>query len=328
MGKQQTAIELFRKWYEALQVYSTSGGPARGTIGAALVVLERLTTEYDLRLSAHRAAGQSQIRGVSQSAVAQILLEFGETRPFLKEGGRTNRGGPGDIEKMLSSLQQAGLESLALEKRNSILKSLQQFLVEKVREFHNRQRLKLVYDPSKSTWHSIRDLLALARDTGKEGPVAQYLVGAKLCLRFPKLEIGNESYSTADDQLGRPGDFYLGDTVFHVTVAPMTAVYEKCLRNVENGFRVYLLVPDRILVGARQNADATAIGRIAVESIESFVGNNVEELSTFSKAQLAIEFLRLLKIYNRRVDDIENDKSMMIEIPPNLLRFDPHEKGA
>ena len=100
MDKQQTAIELFIKWYEALPTYPASGGPARGTISAALVVLDRLMNDYDLHLSSHRAGGQSQIRGASKSAAARILAGFGESRPFLKEGGRTNRGGPVDIEKM------------------------------------------------------------------------------------------------------------------------------------------------------------------------------------------------------------------------------------
>jgi len=199
------------------------------------------------------------------------------------------------------------------------LKELQGFLVEKVREFHNRQRLKVIYDPSKSTWQSVRDLLVLARETGKEGPVAQYLVGAKLCLRFPEAKIGNESFSTADDQLGRPGDFLLSDTALHVTVSPLPAVYEKCRRNVEAGYRVYLLVPDRLLIGARQNAEATLPSKIAVESIESFVANNIEELSLFAKDRLPNGFRRLLETYNERVNATEIDKSMLIEIPRNLL---------
>lgn len=148
--------------------------------------------------------------------------------------------------------------------------------------------------------------------------MAQYLVGAKLQLRFPDVAIENKSYSTADDQLGRPGDFLVGNTAFHVTVAPMPAVYEKCKRNIAEGYRVYLLVPDRALAGARQNAELTVPDRIAVESIESFIGQNIEELSTFTKDKLADGFLRLLETYNQRVDTIENDKSMLIEIPPNL----------
>jgi len=182
-----------------------------------------------------------------------------------------------------------------------------------------RSPIRFNFDPSKSTWQSITDLLALARQKGKEGIVAQYLVGAKLALRFPDLKVENLSYSTADEQLGRPGDFYLGSTAFHVTVAPtMPALYEKFRRNMEQGYRVYMLVPDRCLVGARQSAEATASGKIAVESIESFVGNNIEELSRFSGDQLRDGFRRLLDEYNRRVDSVETDKSMLIEIPKNL----------
>src|SRR5262249_5277004 len=138
MDKKAKALETFATWYEDLPVYAASGGPARGTIGAALVVLDRLQNQYDLNLSAHRAAGQSQISGVSKASVARILAEFGETRPYLQEGGRTNRGGPGDIGKMLAALKSARLESLPTEERNQTLKDLQGFLVEKVREFHNR----------------------------------------------------------------------------------------------------------------------------------------------------------------------------------------------
>ena len=100
----------------------------------------------------------------------------------------------------------------------------------------------------------------------------------------------------------------------------MHALYEKCRSNIDEGFRVYLLVPDRCLIGARQNVEATMQGQVAVESIESFVGHNVEELSVFSKSKLIDGFGRLLQAYNRRVSEVEADKSMLIEIPRNLLR--------
>jgi hypothetical protein len=164
----------------------------------------------------------------------------------------------------------------------------------------------------------IQGLLTLARETGKEGPLAQHLVGAKLALRFPDIEVSNESFSTADDQLGRHGDFYIGDTAFHVTVAPMLGVYERCRRNLEDGLRVYLLVPDRSLAAARQNVDLIIMGRAAVESIESFVSQNLEELSYFSKSKLVPGFRCLLETYNARVRTAEIDNSLLIEIPRNL----------
>jgi hypothetical protein len=219
---------------------------------------------------------------------------------------------------MLAALRSASIAELPEPERADALTALQSFLCDRVKEYHNRQRLSVVYDPAQSTWQAVRNLLDEAAKCGKEGPVAQYLVGAKLELRFPDVEIGNESYSTADDQLDRPGDFRVGDTAFHVTVAPMPAVHEKCKRNIEMGYRVYLLVSDRLLAGARQNATLAAPGRIAVESIESFVSNNIEELSTFSKDRLGTGFRRLLETYNMRVDEADLDKSMLVEIPRNL----------
>ncbi|MGH9690037.1 MAG: DUF4928 family protein, partial [Candidatus Acidiferrales bacterium] len=97
-------------------------------------------------------------------------------------------------------------------------------------------------------------------------------------------------------------------------------VIEKCKTNLEAGRRAYLLVPDDLLIGTRQNAELLAQGRIAVESIESFVGQNIEELSTFSLGQIAERFRRLLELYNHRVNEVESDKSMLIELPPNLAR--------
>lgn len=313
-------IETFERWYRSLKVVRANEGPANGTLAAALVVLERLKTDYRLDLSAHTAKGGMQISGASGKAVADLLERFGETRPFAKEGGRTNRGGPGEIKAMLSSLAELELEKLTMPERNSVLVSMQLFLVERVREFHNRQRITLNYDFSRSTWHTIQALLERAKEAGKAGPVAQHLVGAKLEIRFPGLIIQNESFSTADTPTGRNGDFLVGDTVFHVTVAPMPAVYQKCFENVQDGYRVYLLVSDHRLIAARQNSLDTCGGRITVESIESFVSQNVEELGSFAKQTSQQEFAHLLHTYNRRVNEVEIDKSLLVELPPALLK--------
>jgi hypothetical protein len=308
----------FKSWFDSLPKVKANDGPAKGTIATALIVLDRLKEDYNLNLQAHRAAGEAQLKGASGAAVQKILLRFGEHRPFAKEGGRTNRGGPGQIQSMLEELKTMKLASLSPEERNSILESFQGFLVDRVRDFHNRQRLKISFDPSKTTWQLVSELLSLARETGKEGPVAQYLVGAKLQLRFPDEAIENRSFSTADDQLGLVGDFKVHDTAFHVTVAPMQGVYEKCRTNLNKGYRVYLLVPNRTLLGTRQIIDETMPGKVAVEAIESFISQNIEEIAIFSIDKLRKQFRSLLDKYNSRVDEIELDKSFLIEIPPNL----------
>lgn len=307
----------FQDWYQKRKKYS--GFPAKGTMAGALVVLERLKEDLDLDIDAHTAPGGSQIRGASGAAVKKILADFGETRQFVAEGGRTNRGLRGDIEAMLDALKQALTKHQAETDRIEALEACQRFLVDQVREWHGRQRLEISFEPSMTTRDVVRLILAKAKERDQSGQVAQYLVGAKLALRFPELEIPNESYSTADQQLGRAGDFVVKDTAFHVTMTPMDKVYDRCKKNAENGLRAYLLVPDDHVQSARTRAKDEIPGRVAVESIESFVGQNVEEMASFSQHELNAKFYELLVVYNQRVEATEVDKSVMIEIPPNLL---------
>lgn len=154
---------------------------------------------------------------------------------------------------------------------------------------------------------------------GKAGAVAQHLVGAKLAVRFPDQRIENHSHTTADQQLGRPGDFVVGDTVFHVTMAPMPPVLEKCRKNVRDEFRPLLVVPDGKLQAAREMAETVGLeGAVGIMALESFVGQNLEELSGFKQASLASGFRTLLEAYNTRVQEAESDRSLLIEIPSNL----------
>nr|AID65805.1 hypothetical protein [uncultured bacterium] len=219
---------------------------------------------------------------------------------------------------MLQSIAEMKLDRLSKRERNLVLKRLQKFLVERISDFHNRQVLKVLYDPSFSTWQLIHNLLKMASERGKEGQIAQYLIGAKLQLRYPSIDVENYSSSTADEQLKRRGDFQVNDMVFHITISPMQAIYNKCKSNGDEGFRVYLLVPDRLLAAAKGNAEMLLPGKVFVESIESFVGQNVEELPAFSSSRLVGELRQLLEIYNSRVDDIESDKSLLIAIPANM----------
>ncbi len=318
MDKQQQALNLFDLWFKSLKVVKTNNGPAIGTIATTLVLLDRLKSNFNLNFDSHIAEGGAQIKGTSGTKVAAILKSFGETRPFAKEGGRTNRGGQGDIRPLFIELAKLNLDLLSPEERNSILVSFQRYLVDKVRDYHNRQKIKLVFDPKLSTWLTIKQLIEDAKREGKAGYVAQHLVGAKLQLRFPSITISNESASTADKPTNRQGDFTIGDTVFHVTVAPMQAVFEKCKQNLAEGLKVYLLVPDGKLAAARQMAEEFCNGHIAVESLESFVSQNIEEISSFNSQQLKTNVTNLIHIYNQRVDAVEIDKSLMIELPSNL----------
>lgn len=318
MAEQEETLSQFEDWYQN-QNHGKAPVP-KGTIAGALVVMERLKNAYQLDLDSHLTNGGAQIKGASGDNIKRILAQFGETRHFVSEGGRTNRGLRSAIDDMLKTLSAMNLEQLPIDQRNQIIEELQAFLVEKVKEFHSRERLKFAFDPSMSTWQLIYNLLDTARRDNKAGPVAQHLVGAKLQLRFPQEKIGRESYSTADKQLGRPGDFHVGSTAFHVTIAPMPAIFDKCERNIAEGLRPYLLVPNDRLYGVRQNIEGSSgKGKIAAEAIESFVSQNIEELSQFSSDRLANGIFNLFEEYNSRIAEAEADKSLSIEIPQNLL---------
>jgi len=318
MESESPYLQAFKKWYGSLKIVKANHGPANGTLAASLVVLERLKEQYSLDLADHVAPRGTQIKGASGGKVAEILKSFGEERPFSKEGGRTNRGGLSEVKALLETLSALSLERLPSGERNALLHSFQLFLVDRIRDYHNRQKIKFSFDPKLTTWQMIAQLLETAGEENKAGPVAQHLVGAKLQLRFQDIEVQNESASTADQPTKRQGDFQVGDTVFHITIAPMHGVFNKCLENLKVGLKVYLLVPNSKLVGTRQMAEEFAGRQIAVESLESFISQNLEEASVFKSDRLAAKLSALLKLYNERVDAAETDKSLMIELPSNL----------
>jgi uncharacterized Fe-S cluster-containing radical SAM superfamily protein len=55
-----------------------------------------------------------------------------------------------------------------------------------------------------------------------------------------------------------------------------------------------------------------------VQSIEGFIGQNLNEIAAFSRDAFKKQFKALLDLYNKRVAAVEADKSLLIEIPENL----------
>ena len=98
----------------------------------------------------------------------------------------------------------------------------------------------------------------------------------------------------------------------------MNAVYEKCNQKLRQGLRAYLLITDSMLEGARQWTKQLCQDLVAVESLETFVYQNIEEMGLFSNGRLRSEILKLITLYNNRVDEVEIDKSLMIDLPENL----------
>ena len=175
-----------------------------------------------------------------------------------------------------------------------------------------------IYNPDYIPWYFFRDLMRMAAERGQDQGVSQNLVGASLHLAFPEATQDDPTY-LADNQTMPLGHFLVGDMVFHVIMAPFMEVYDTCRFNIEIGFRVWLLVPEKYFCGTRQNAEIILPGKITVSSIESFVSQNLERLAGFSRERLGGALRQHLEIYNERVRIREVDQNLLISIPQNLV---------
>jgi len=307
-------IKIVAEWWNSFPSKSRS----RGNIAGGLVLLENLRDNFDLDIEAHKASGSDQLKNASRQNVQKVLARFGEERILLKEGGRTNRGLMKKLQPLLQALSQAGFGNMSPENRSQGIHNMQSFLADRARDIFNAEKISFKYRPSMTSHETVGVILDSARKRQKTGEVAEYLVGAKLALRFPKYGIRNSSASSADRQTEQQGDFQINDCIFHVSVTPNRGHFDKCMDNLADGFRVFLLVPDDSLQGSRYSAQQDTDGQVSVESIESFVSQNIEELSEFAGEKVVCNIRRLLVKYNERVAQVETDLSLQIRIPKAL----------
>lgn len=291
----------------------------RGTVAGALMVAELIAVESGVRAFEDLLSkDKGQIRKCGGPAIQKIISRFGDhDRLYLKVGGRTNRAQRPKAETFFRRLADAGLLNCPEEVRQRACHCVQEQIYEAcVRPWYQKQRLSVELEHSLSTQGMIARILRAAAEAGLGGPVAQHLVGAKLCLRLPDQEISNFSYTASDESTGRPGDFLIGQTVFHVTMAPGEKVIEKCQENIRSGYLPMLLVPQEKAAGASVLVDNAGLTeRIHTASIEDFVGANVSEIGEFRREGITHTVFELLNRYNQRVADVENDSSIQIDIP-------------
>jgi hypothetical protein len=124
------------------------------------------------------------------------------------------------------------------------------------------------YQPEVIPWNFVRELFKGAQEAGKDEVLTRHLVGASLHLTLPGAVQDNPTCRRGDHTIPQ-GHFLVGDTVFQVIMAPYMEVYDRCRENLENGCRVWLLVPEQYFCGTRQNAEIILPGKVTVASVES-----------------------------------------------------------
>lgn len=309
-------------WYESKR--SQTGSVNTNVMNVGLILADHMADGVPMNPASYQA--KSQVKGLSGVRIRKILAQHGEKREFTKEGGRTSRATlplAHELAQVISeSAPAAGYGSLPPDEQEAVRMALQMWFVGKVRSDHfAKERLRAEINPGLPVRAAIAALLDAARAQGgnSAGAVAQHLVGAKLKLRFPGAEISNHSYTTADDQTARHGDFSVGDTAIHVTMAPSEALFQKCQKNLHDGYRPLVLVPGNRVDAGRQIAETTGVGeRVSVQAIEDYVGNNIEEVGGLSSQGIRAELRALLETYNDRVCAVESDPALQISIPSNL----------
>jgi hypothetical protein len=147
------------------------------------------------------------------------------------------------------------------------------------------------------------------------GVVEQHLVGAKLERRFTSLSVPNHPAHAGDVQTAREGDFTISKLVYHVTATPSRSVIQKCAANIKAGFHPILLIPSEQENKAQVLAQDEEIDKeLTILSIENFVSTNIIELATEENKDFFAVLKEIVQIYNRRLNEVETDLSLQIQI--------------
>lgn len=198
---------------------------------------------------------------------------------------------------------------------------VEEWWIERVREFFSGKPFVLRFDTSKSLRAVIRDLLSQAekrqaKSNGSTflGTMLQHLIGAKLnLLLIPPLQ--HHGASVADDVSGREGDFIVEDVAIHVTTSPSEALIRKCRRNLDNGMKPVIITTNRGTLIAEVLAEqADMAERLDVFEVEQFIAGNLYEIGKFAQAGRRTTTEQLITEYNTIVDECETDPSLRIDV--------------
>jgi hypothetical protein len=302
--------QILQNW---LQSCTRHGRLSRNTIAVGIVVLHHLRNKCPVTPDEVTSPG-GEIRD-ARSGLHEIMRIYGISQPekYLKEV--TTRQAHPDGIRLFESFEYGGFfANFSKEEQERLLLELINTLIGKVNEWFRRQNLKISFERNYSPVEWIHKILEEAK--GKSGGVVeQHLVGAKLERRHTDVEVLNFPGYAADVQTGRYGDFTIGDTVYHVTATPGPSVIKKCSENIKSGLHPVLLVPKVHIGKSLSFAEYEGIEKcLSVIAIEDFVALNIIEMATGARARFIDILQEIINIYNERLEEVETDMSLKIEI--------------
>lgn len=303
-------------WYESCRD-PRSGRVAKYVVDIGLVVLEQY--RHGAPLSPHHLVTPgAQVRGASRAAVARILGALGLAAVPRTEGGRT---APGAVP---AALALAGrLDDLVVEHGPPachLVSELQRHLVSCDPLYLQAPQLQIMANDSATFFHVIHALVEAGfrdgRETGRR--VAYYLVGSKLELRFAAQAGATacvRETRTRWDADAHP-DYEVGDTRIFVTDFPGEDMLRRIAASLRSGWQTLVIVPESTTIATRQYLAGTDMdNRVAVCSLEQFLGQNLSELGGFDRGEMNARLRELLTTYNRRISASEPSAGLEFQIP-------------
>lgn len=290
----------------------------KGPLCVAIVVTEQAKKKtFPLQVDDFLAESGTQVAGLGMAAVQAVLNQHGIERILAKEGGRTSRGSVANMKHYLAFLNeqhQAG----SLD-----LKQAEAFWITRVQAFFAGKPFTFRLDSQMGLRAAVRNLMQQAIERQKSesgtkyvGTVMQHLVGAKLEV-FLGAGCGIEHHNAnqSDQQIGRTGDFDIGDASIHVSTAPGEALIAKCQENVAAGRKPIIVTGRKGVLVAEGLAENAGLGdQIDIIEFEQFIATNVHELGNFTQSQRRAKIAEIVERYNSIIDDVETDPSLKIEL--------------
>ena len=290
-----------------LKLGKQGGRPVPARLQAALALLERLRDFPALLLAEHLSdPGSSGLK--SHETYGDKALNRLNLQPINKNHGRRSCNLRDWGQHLLDVIKKLGFIDADAASRTRLIDEWQAVLAVSLRAIIEQDPLE-AHLRERTAESVINELLLAADEKGKSGDVAQYLVGAKLHLRFnreiPVYPANKSDRTSYYDVAPRLGDFEIENTVIEVAVGTPD---EKHLIQIEeilekSTAEVWLLTrADR--VSAWQNELKTLgtkdIKRVVVTSVSAFVGQNITELGEFTTKGKTDQIKALFEIYNER----------------------------
>ena len=145
--------------------------------------------------------------------------------------------------------------------------------------------------------------------------VQQLLIGATLARRYPDRDIADFCGQATNLQPEMDGGLALGTVTYHVAGKACKEVIARCKEDLGTGVLPVILVPHEQVAIAMWRAESDGVSnQVSIFAIEEFITQNIIELSTDSGEDLFTALQRIVSEYNRRLQEVETDMSLKIEI--------------